>query len=93
MFKTPGKEHYARLVQGLSNWQVLSSKSNCNICYIWSSGYTFGVQGTHLEFRVHIWSSGYTFGVQVHIWSSGYTFGLCTPVSSLDEITTVGSVV
>ena len=27
--------------KALSNWQGLSSKTNCNICCIWSSGHSF----------------------------------------------------
>ena len=39
---SPGKEHHARLVQGLSNWQVWAASPLATICCIWSSGYTFG---------------------------------------------------
>ena len=39
---SPGKEHHARLVQGLSNWQVWAASPLATFCCIWSSGYTFG---------------------------------------------------
>ena len=39
---SPGKEHHARLVQGLSNWQVWAASPLATVCCIWSSGYTFG---------------------------------------------------
>ena len=39
---SPGMEHHARLVQGLSNWQVRANKSGCNL---WVA---YGVQGAAL---------------------------------------------
>ena len=38
-----GKEHHAKLVQDFVKLAGLSSKSNCNICCIWSSGCSFGL--------------------------------------------------
>ena len=39
---SPGKEHHARLVQGLSNWQVWAASPLATVCCIWSSGCRFG---------------------------------------------------
>ena len=39
---SPGKQHHATLVQGLSNWQVWAASPLATFCCIWSSGCRFG---------------------------------------------------